>query len=123
VQNRYAGIPDAVFREPELMQLFLPMLRADFRAYETYECADERPLECPITAFTGEQDPIVKLDAVEQWSTHTRRRFASHTLPGDHFFLNISRSQLLQTLREDLMASSQKHLQDAISSGVDEVRT
>ena len=33
VQGRYSGIPAAVLREPEILQFFLPALRADFTAY------------------------------------------------------------------------------------------
>lgn len=109
VHARYSGIPTAVSDEPELMQLFLPLLRADFTAYETYTCTEERPLSCPITAFTGSEDPIVKLDAVQQWSSHTNARFTTHVLPGDHFFLNTSRALLTKKIREALLISDLNH--------------
>ncbi|NET53840.1 MAG: thioesterase [Merismopedia sp. SIO2A8] len=34
--NIYPSMPDAVLKEEELMQLFLPVLRADFALVETY---------------------------------------------------------------------------------------
>ena len=37
LRQRYNGIPAAILAEPELLQLFLPMLRADFKLIETYQ--------------------------------------------------------------------------------------
>ena len=109
VHTRYAGIPAAVSDEPELMQLFLPLLRADFTAYETYTCVEEPPLSCPITAFTGSEDPIVKLDAVQQWASHTNEKFTAHVLPGDHFFLNANSALLTKKIREALLIFDLNH--------------
>jgi medium-chain acyl-[acyl-carrier-protein] hydrolase len=39
--RRLSGTPDEVLEHPELMQLMLPMLRADFEAVQTYSYVAE----------------------------------------------------------------------------------
>src|SRR5262245_34574163 len=54
--RHFNGTPQEVLEHPELMQLLLPVLRADFAVCETYTYTEEPPLECPISVFGGLQD-------------------------------------------------------------------
>lgn len=96
--RRFNGTPEEVLIHDELRQLILPILRADFAIYETYTYTAEPPLECPISVFAGLQDDHVDLEQIEAWGEQTNQPFSIHMLPGDHFFVNSSRSMLLQTL-------------------------
>ena len=98
VQHRYGGLPAVLFDEPELLEIVLPVLRADFSAYERYQFEGLSALDCPVTAFHGAEDAIVRTSAVSEWSRVTRGDFRIEELPGDHFFLNACRDTLLQTI-------------------------
>lgn len=88
IQARYpGGIPEPVLREAEVMALLLPSLRADFEMLETYQYAEEEPLDCPVTAFRGHDDARVPLESLEAWSQETRGDFMIREFPGGHFFL------------------------------------
>jgi len=102
VQESYGGVPEAVLAEPELLEIVLPALRADFIAYETYTPASLAPLSCPMTVFAGMSDPIIDEAEVAAWSHHTSGPFQMHALPGDHFFLGPCREQVLGILRSTL---------------------
>ena len=99
---RYNGIPQAILTEPELMQLFLPILRADFTVVETYRYLHQAPLDCPITAFGGLQDDRVSHADLEAWQELTRDTCRVHMLSGDHFFLQSAQAQLLQLVAQHL---------------------
>jgi surfactin synthase thioesterase subunit len=107
VQGRYSGIPTAVLREPEILQFFLPALRADFTAYERYAYRREEPLDCPITAFSGANDAVVTSECMSQWRLHTNGPFELAVLPGGHFFLVDSRQELIRLIR--LRASAERY--------------
>jgi medium-chain acyl-[acyl-carrier-protein] hydrolase len=96
--SRLNGTPKAVLEDAELTGLMLPLLRADFEAVQTYCYTPEPPLCVPITAFGGDQDSEVPPQSLEQWRDQTCLGFRTHTLPGDHFFLNTARSELLRYL-------------------------
>lgn len=89
------GTPDAVFDHPELLELMLPLLRADFAVVETYSYVPGPALDCPVTAFGGAGDAEVNRAEVEAWATQTTAAFAARILPGDHFFLNDPQARAL----------------------------
>lgn len=96
--RRYNGTPEIVLNNPELMALFLPILRADFTAIETYSYQPSAPLSCPIVAFGGHSDPQVNPDQLSAWSTQTSDRFRIQLFAGDHFYLNPQRQALLEAI-------------------------
>ena len=102
MQRRYYAIPEEVLREPELMQLLLPTLRADFEMLETYHYADEQPLECPITATGGLEDPRVPLEALEAWAHETTGAFRLQRFRGGHFYFREAHGELTQLVRRTL---------------------
>jgi medium-chain acyl-[acyl-carrier-protein] hydrolase len=92
------GTPEAVLEHTELMQVLIPILRADFAICETYIYRPEKPLTCPITAFGGLEDLQVSHDELQGWRDQTLEKFELHMLPGDHFFVNSRQAELLQLL-------------------------
>lgn len=100
--RRFNGIPKELSEHKELMELKLPVLRADFELCEKYRYRSEPPLSCPITAFCGVDDPAETREMLERWQERTNQRFNLHLLPGDHFFLHSSEQLLLQMLAEEL---------------------
>lgn len=97
-----SGTPGEVLQDPELMELLLPLLRADFAIAETYTYADEAPLDCPVAVFGGRDDEQASRDELQAWRAQTRDSFSLHLLDGDHFFLVSARSVLLQVLSAHL---------------------
>jgi medium-chain acyl-[acyl-carrier-protein] hydrolase len=81
------GTPEAVLRNEELLQLLIPILRADFAVCETYEYAREAPLDCPIVAFGGSEDADVSQEDLAAWSEQTTSSFSHRIFPGAHFYL------------------------------------
>jgi medium-chain acyl-[acyl-carrier-protein] hydrolase len=106
VQTRYDGIPPEVLAEEELLQLLLPVLRADVQLLESYTYVQEAPLDCPISCFGGEDDPHVSLADLEAWGDETRGPLRVRTFPGGHFFVESARDEVLRALRRDLAPSS-----------------
>ena len=96
------GLPRELLEHRELLELLLPMLRADVAVHETYRFQEQPPLACPITAYAGVADPKVSRPQVEAWARHTAGRFTLRTFPGGHFYLQEQRAELLRTLSADL---------------------
>ena len=102
------GTPEEVLDNAELMQLMMPIIRADFKVSQTYEYVPGPPLECPIRAFGGLKDEMVPREEVEAWSEHTGGSFRAQMLPGDHFFLNTSESLLTRIIAQELIMQMNK---------------
>jgi medium-chain acyl-[acyl-carrier-protein] hydrolase len=98
----YNGTPELVLQEPELLDLFLPILRADFSILETYEYKKEDPIDCPISVFGGLQDSEASYEELIAWRENTIREFRLKMYPGDHFYLKAAQGQLLNEITKDL---------------------
>ncbi len=101
--GRFNGTPKAVLDNPELMEVFLPLLRSDIRLDETYVYDHETPLDCPISAFGGMADEAVSREELAAWQDQTQGGFNIQMFPGDHFFLNGKESNgLLEVIAMDI---------------------
>jgi medium-chain acyl-[acyl-carrier-protein] hydrolase len=96
------GTPKEVIEHAELMELMIPLLRADFQLIQTYEYLADTPLRCPISVYGGLQDHRVTREMLLAWKEQTGAGFALHMLPGDHFFIRSSSMQLLGLLAREL---------------------
>ncbi len=92
------GIPREVQLEPELIELLLPVMRADMKLDETYAYHSEPPLDCPISALGGEQDLEVSAYDLDAWREQTARKFQLHTFAGGHFFVQAERLAILRLM-------------------------
>ena len=101
--RQFHTVPPAFLEEPDLLELFLPLLRADFAVYETYIYTPEAPLECPITAFCGGNDPNASLLEVGAWHSQSSISFIMRVFPGDHFFIHTSEKLLVDAIAEMLI--------------------
>ncbi|MGW3916125.1 thioesterase II family protein [Streptomyces sp. NPDC005070] len=73
---------------PELRDLLLPALRADYRLIEGYRPPRPAPVKAPVTAYVGQDDPSCALDRVLAWSELAAPgSFELRSFPGDHFYL------------------------------------
>ncbi|RCJ19176.1 gramicidin dehydrogenase [Nostoc sp. ATCC 43529] len=96
------GTPKAVLENPELMQIFLPILRADFAVLETYTYTPQQPLDCPINIFGGWQDKEVNHEALQAWREQTIATFSLQMFDSDHFFIHSHQDSLLKLISQEL---------------------
>jgi len=100
--RRYGGAPAEVFADRELMQICVPILRADFALLDTYKHRASPPLSVRLSAFGGSEDPHVRVDDLEAWSEHTSAAFDVQMFAGGHFFLHGAKDLVLARLAKDL---------------------
>lgn len=96
------GTPEPVLEDAELMELFLPILRADFAAIETYVYTSKPRLNSPITVMGGLQDYEVSCEDLEAWREQTNANFSMQMFQGDHFYIHSNQPLLLQFLDREL---------------------
>jgi medium-chain acyl-[acyl-carrier-protein] hydrolase len=100
--KRIGGTPPEVLAHPKLMQLLLPMLRADFEMASRYSAPTDSPLPLPFAVWGGIQDDQPLPEELERWRKFTRGSFAIHLIPGGHFFLHHAGDELRQGLKRTL---------------------
>lgn len=83
--RKWNGKDAAWLDDEDLRSVFLPVLRADFRALIAYRF-EGRPVAQPTTAVRGEMDPFLDEAGLEAWREVVSGPFETHVEPGDHFF-------------------------------------
>ena len=106
LSRRYGGIPAQILADAEFLAAILPAIRADFTILHAYERAERPPLACPITAFGGLDDPIVRPDALEGWREQTAGTFELELFEGDHFYLQAQRAPLAASIAASLESNA-----------------
>lgn len=111
VRDYYDSPPEA-WKNPDLLKIVLPVLRADMALCQDYVYRHEPPFEFPIQAFAGLRDRSAPLSAVQAWREQTTGEFSVEAFDGGHFFVNAFRAPV-----QHVMILRLKHLlQDAASS-------
>lgn len=100
--HRLNGTPPEVLDNPELLEIVLPLVRADLAVVDTYRYAERPPLPCPITGLGGIEDPDALTTELQAWDRQTAAAFTMQMFPGDHFYLHGARASVLQQLVHDL---------------------
>lgn len=76
---------EQLLSDPELRQLMLPVIRAEFQMATNYEFVREPPWEIPITCFAAKGDPYVSRRHALGWGRFTNSRLQVHIREGAHF--------------------------------------
>ncbi len=99
--SRFDGTPKEVLENEELMEFFLPLLRADFQMAENGMTNTER-LSCPIIAAGGWEDLEATEIEIQQWKDQTTGPFVCEMFSGTHFFIKEQEEAFLAFLKENL---------------------
>jgi surfactin synthase thioesterase subunit len=92
------GTPLEILDHPDLMEMVMPVMRADFKLADEYVAPKDGHSRFAITAYGGSADAEVPLHKIHAWEHWADGRFASREFDGDHFYLNPHREALIDDL-------------------------
>ncbi|MGW4905304.1 thioesterase II family protein [Streptomyces sp. NPDC004270] len=96
--RRLQPAPGGVMEDEELMELFGPVLQADFAVSETYLRPPGGPLGCPVSVLGGAGDPLVSRADLHAWRHHTSGPFSSYDFDGGHLFVTTAAERVRETV-------------------------
>jgi medium-chain acyl-[acyl-carrier-protein] hydrolase len=103
--KRLNGTPTEVLDNPELMELFIDLLRADFQMVETYQYHPKEQLSCPITVYGGLDDQCVTQESCRAWQEQTSARCRVTMVKGDHFFIRNPKPDFVTAFQQDVLGA------------------
>jgi surfactin synthase thioesterase subunit len=104
--NEIGGLPKEFFDHDDLLDLYFPIMKSDFKAIEDYEFNSmESPFLIPIHVCMGDEEigeeedktPMISMKA---WSKETSCSFSFELLKGDHFFILKHPKTIVQRISE-----------------------
>ena len=97
------GTPPSFFEHPELMELFLPLLKNDFKIAETQVYDREiNPFDSNISILLGKEDDL-NAEECDGWKLHTKKLCSIHHFNGGHFFLHNEVKQIVKFINNTLL--------------------
>lgn len=106
INNRYGGLPEIFLKEPDLLQFFLPVIRADVSLLESFEYESGERFDWPLFVFGGLDDVQASGEMLNEWGKEAAGVFEVHEFPGGHFYLQQERAQVterVQRLTRDVL--------------------
>lgn len=98
------GTPEELLESKELMDIFIPILRADYRIVENYVYADtSTKWDFDISVLAGKDDAIVSLDDAGQWSRYSNCDCKIYEFEGGHFFINDNLKKVTSIINDTLL--------------------
>lgn len=101
------GTPVELLENRELLDLYLPALRADFHLASTYSASPRSPLSARMLVLAGEddRDVVSPRENLAAWAQETAgvSRITLH--PGGHFFIKEQAPHIARICGEDIAAA------------------
>jgi surfactin synthase thioesterase subunit len=102
--RRLGGTGSRVLDDPELMEMVMPALRADYRALAGYRWEPGRPLDCPLTVLVGDADPVVTIEEAAAWADLSTAPTAVRVFTGGHFYLDDHTEEVAEAITSPLIS-------------------
>lgn len=113
---KYGGTPKEILEHKELLNIFIPILKADYRILDDYTFAGRTDkFNFDITVLTGTQDDEVEMNDLEEWSKYTKKGYRYHQFEGGHFFINQYAEDITDIINKTLVPENDTKLMDMYS--------
>lgn len=97
------GTPQEVVDNEELLQLFTPILRNDFKMLEKYLYKEKKEkIQCDVSILNGKEDDIT-LEELLAWKNHGDKGFKVYNFEGNHFFINTNVENITKVINTTLI--------------------
>ncbi|MGB6040835.1 MAG: alpha/beta fold hydrolase, partial [Gordonia sp. (in: high G+C Gram-positive bacteria)] len=91
------GTGGQVMSNDAVMRMALPALRADYRAFDAYDCPTDARVSVPIQVIGGADDPVIAPFRLHSWTRHADD-VDVRIVDGGHFYLNEHPETLVDLL-------------------------
>lgn len=98
----FSGTPKEVLDNSHMSNIFLKILRADFKICELYKYVKrDFKLDCNITILNGNKDDI-KINHISSWKQYTSKECYIYFFKGGHFYINDNIKSLAYIINSTL---------------------
>lgn len=101
--RKFGGLSKEVLEFKPLLDLFLPVIRADLKIVETYQYNnDHKKIYSNITLLRGDKDNITEDDML-RWDDITLKKSKLFNFSGGHFFIYEHENSIMNIINETLL--------------------
>ncbi len=101
VQRSFGGFAPEALANPELIEMMMPTLRADFALLENFPRTAAAPLPLSVVAVGGSDDPTASVERLQSWQSLASAPIRLQRFSGGHFYLDSDLDALLSFVRDE----------------------
>jgi len=105
--ERYQGIPQVILDNPDLLKLFIPIIKKDFYLYEQYvdlyTKAEQKIVDSSITSFNFTEDKT-NPQRIKLWKNYTSKNYTALELAGGHFAIQQDWKAITEQINQNFKA-------------------
>lgn len=102
--EKMGGTPKEFFKENELIDIYLPIIKNDFRIIEEYLSSNQtfssEGILCNTSGFFGKEENII--EEMQEWNRYIAKEYKVFQMQGDHFYLNKEEKSLIKLINSIL---------------------
>jgi surfactin synthase thioesterase subunit len=95
------GVPEEILENDELLKYFEPILRADFKATDTFVYESDEPLDIHFTVITGTKEKMEHEDIL-LWQNESSFTVEFIKMEGGHFFIFNHSEAILKVIQQKI---------------------
>ncbi|NQX41019.1 Surfactin synthase thioesterase subunit [Pedobacter steynii] len=96
--KKLGGAPDELFESEDLLDFYLPILRADFEIVENRVSSEEAAVLTPIYSMMGDLEE--NHQEISNWGNYTKTKFNSKIFEGGHFFIHDYPNEIAEIINQ-----------------------
>ncbi|WP_233899245.1 thioesterase II family protein [Tenacibaculum piscium] len=101
--SKIGGVPKDFFNQKDLLEIFYPVLKNDFRAIENYSYSKmKRPFSIPMNIMMGEdeigEEEKTSIKEMKDWVNETSATCNFEIVKGNHFFIHENSEMIAQKI-------------------------
>ncbi|AZK48673.1 thioesterase [Paenibacillus lentus] len=102
------GIDLELLNNKEFLDLYIPILKADFSMIENYRFNHkDRPINTDLVILSAADDPYIHREKLNDWATFTSKEAIFHEFEGNHFFVNEHSTEVIRLINQQLQNTKQ----------------
>ncbi|RZT99030.1 surfactin synthase thioesterase subunit [Advenella incenata] len=96
--REYGGTPEQVLKDNDMMELFIPTIKADLSLVDSFSYQRSEKINVPILVLSGVDDEAHDYSKAFEWVTETIATVEFNEFPGGHFFINNNKDEMFSII-------------------------
>ncbi|MCI4139081.1 thioesterase domain-containing protein [Bacillus vallismortis] len=101
--DELGGLHNRLKNNRELLNLFIPVIRNDYRIIETYNHNIKNKVETKMTVISGKYDESISMQEILGWKEYSDKEVDIFQINGGHFFINENAKEVIKIIKEKLL--------------------
>jgi len=100
--TKLGGMKEEFLQNQELVNLFLPILKSDFKLVESFRFDGKIAFPFDLHILYGTNDHLTTREGLDQWHTYTSEKSHFKAFQGNHFFIEGNRNEVISYIKSIL---------------------